>query len=503
MALTSTGAPRLTWVGHVWLVFLAVAFLLLAVVFPTVYRDRYEHLAASSAPPATGTPTPTSAPPTVGTSSTHPAPTAAQIADYTKHTQTEAAHPGLAVEGQNGYLFLGDVFLQNFAQAMGHRYYSDAELAAQTSAIRNQKAWLASQGIDSEFVVVPAKWSVYGDQLPTWTAGNRLAPIQDQLQQSAPNDIVDIRQALRAARGTAHTYSKLNSHWTDFGALEGFAAISQRIERDYPQIGAIESPKPESVRTEDSNNEFKAITGAPGPNDWTVPVFEQPLNSFVVLKDGKAATVAGGSKLDMLQLPLQTQNAKTRNPHRVLVLADSANTMTSPYWANAFASTMMVRHHADSPADAPNLPALVASYHPDLVVTQISERNLNVVTPDSQTWAAAAAYQNAAAKGGAPLASPPVRVAGSQVSAGVSLTVATTSTPMALQLQLQASAPVTVKLAGTGSSGDFTVPLRLAVGTNTTFALLPAGVSAPVTLSSPSPAVTVTVGSASSRVLSS
>ena len=48
----------------------------------------------------------------------------------------------------------------------------------------------------------------------------------------------------------------------------------------------------------------------------------------------------------------------------------------------------------DDPAQSPNLPALVASYQPDVVITLLSERNLNLITPDAGNWLAAVAYDS-------------------------------------------------------------------------------------------------------------
>ena len=96
--------------------------------------------------------------------------------------------------------------------------------------------------------------------------------------------------------------------------------------------------------------------------------------------------------LDMTQMPLQTENPAAGNNHRALILADSATSVHVPVPGRAFGSTMMVRHLVDAPEKAPNIPALVDSYQPDIVITLVSERNLNVVTPDSQLWQAAVAY---------------------------------------------------------------------------------------------------------------
>ncbi len=418
----------------------------------------------------------------------HPIPTAEQDQTYLEQTRLTATHPGLAVDGKDGYLFLGDDFQANFAQAMGRRYYSRDEVQQTVDAVKSRNAWLEQQGIASEFFVVPAKWSGYADKMPAWTDGQVMPHVLDQLITADSSSFPDLRPPLIAGRATADTYSALNSHWTQFGAFVGFQAIIDRLENDHPDLGALPVPTLVGTTTEDTNNEFAGITGAPGPNNWTVPEFSSPVAPYTLIKsDGTQSTVPGDTLIDITQMPVETASSTAGNDHRALILADSATTSLSPYLASAFGSTMMIRHWMDDPAQSPNLPALVASYQPDVVITLLSERNLNLITPDAGNWLAAVAYDSGK--------QPPVgswapddaqsSLTVSQPDLSSPITVAFAQPPtsaLAIRLGIRTDSAGTLAVNGTAESGGFSRSLRVAVGDNILYAQIPAGLAGPLTI---------------------
>jgi hypothetical protein len=392
------------------------------------------------------------------------------------------------VDGGDGYEFLGDEFQANFAQAMGRRYYSRDEVQQTVDAVKSRNAWLANRNIASEFFVVPAKWSIYSDKLPAWTDGQILPHVLDQLITADPAAFMDLRPPLVAARSTGDTYSALNSHWTEYGAFVGFQAIIDHLEANHPDLGGLPVPTLVGVTKVDSNNEFAGITGAPGPNNWTTPDFStEPAPYTLITADGNRTTVPGDTLIDITQMPVQTENAAAGNDHRALILADSATTYLSPYFAAAFGNTMMIRHWMDDPAKAPNLPALVNSYQPDVVITLLSERNLNVITPDAGNWLAAVAYDSGTQPpvGSWTSAAPATGLSVDKSDLASPITVSTTQPPagqLAIKLGIQTDGAGTLTVNGTAESGAFSRSLRVAVGTNVLFAQIPAGLAGPLTL---------------------
>lgn len=438
--------------------------------FPAIYANRYEQPAASS---------------TAASPATHPKPSAEQDRIYTEETVTKAPNPGVAVMGRDGYLFLGDAFVSNFAQALGRRYYSPQEVSRTTATIESERSWLKARKIPMEFIVAPAKWSIYPDKLPAWSGGQSLQHIVDQLLTYDPKSILELRPDLTAARSSHEPYSKKNSHWTPYGGYVAFGSIVRQLEARHPGLGTIHVPKLSSVTTVNDQNEFAPLIKDPGPNDWTIPHFSPDLPGYdIILAKGARAPQAPGTRLDVSQGPLQTASATAGNTHRVLILADSTASSLSPYLATGFGSTLIVRHYLDDPVRAPNIPALVESYHPDLVLTITTERNLNEPIRDLEMWQSALDYDRAAkdstaswTAGGA--AGSAISVAGPTNLRGP-LTVTLPkrlSTSAAIRIRVNSSAPAMVALKGTTTAGPFSIPLRVGPGPNTTFATVPASIT--------------------------
>ena len=280
----------------------------------------------------------------------------------------------------------------------------------------------------------------------------------------------------------AETYSRLNSHWSDYGAVVAYVALARRLAADQPALASLKVPAVTEVRSEDMNNEFAGISAAPGPNNWTVPVLRTPLTPYtLVAPDGARSQVPGMHQVDPTQMPVRTENLSAGNDTRALILADSATSMMSPYLAAAFGSTMMVRHFCDNPTNAPNVPALVESYRPDVVITLMSERNFDVPSMDSDAWTAARLYDAAAGATALTWLQDSTAVSVS----GADLAVPETAQPrgdlsrgQAVRLAMTAAGPDTVAIEGNADGGPFTRLLRVAGGPNVLYAVLPPGLTA-------------------------
>jgi SGNH hydrolase-like domain, acetyltransferase AlgX len=455
-------------------------------VFPALYANRYERppvlsTVASAAPKAVNAvPRPALRP-----AALHPKPSAEQDRIYASETLRKAPYPGVAVEGRDGYLFLGDNYLSNFAQALGRRYYSPEEVARTAATIESERSWLKALKISTEFIVAPAKWSIYPDKLPAWAQGQSQQHILDQLLSYDPRSILDLRPDLAAARTSHQPYSQKNSHWTPYGGYIAYKSVVRQLAIRHPDLGTLRLPKLSSVTTVNEQNEFAALINDPGPNDWTVPHFTPGLAPYdVILPNGARTTQAPGTTLDITQAPLQTVSATAGNNHRVLILGDSTLTSLSPYLATAFGSTLIVRHFIDIPDQAPSIPALVERYHPDLVLTITSERNLNEPIRDLSMWQSAVDYDRALKSStsswtAAGATGSTISVAGAtNLSGPLTLTLPkslTTST--VVKIHVDSSAPAVVELRGTTTAGPFSIPLRIGPGPTTTFATVPAGIT--------------------------
>ncbi len=170
---------------------------------------------------------------------------------------------GPYVTGKNGYVFWNDVQAMNFSQAVGRRPLRTDEADqwyTYLSAVRDE---LASQSVPFYIVATPAKWDVYPHELPDWAQSIRGSSPLDQLLEQYPDlPIIDLRAPLREAGKHTPVYSRVNSHWTNYGASIGWKTIADCINQTAPSLGPLAVPASSGVKRATSTTSLRR-TGFP------------------------------------------------------------------------------------------------------------------------------------------------------------------------------------------------------------------------------------------------
>ena len=285
------------------------------------------------------------------------------------------------VTGKDGYVFWNDIQAMNFSQAVGRRTLSVDEAAQWHTYLATLRDQLKAQKIPFYIVVTPAKWDVYPQDLPTWAQSIRGSGPLDQLLHQYPDlPIIDLRTPLRQASAANPVYSRVNSHWTDYGAYVGWKTVADCINQTTPTLGPLTVPATTGVKTTSENNEF-APYGITSPvPDWTTPVYDPPLKQVTLTKtDGSSSIVPGSQATDLSLLPASTQTQGAATSKSLLLLRDSMGNGLSVPVQQEFAQTWQLRHNFDAavPGGLPDVKKLVSEHHPDAVILQIAERHLN------------------------------------------------------------------------------------------------------------------------------
>jgi hypothetical protein len=228
----------------------------------------------------------------------------------------------------------------------------------------------------------------------------------------------------------------------------------------------------------DADNEFASMAGIAGPNSWTEPVLASSGADVTLIgPDGTSREVRGDTQIDVVNTPAETVNPAAPIHRRVLILADSSVKGLSPYLAQAFEQTKIVRHWLDDPTQGPSIPATIEDYRPDLVLYVMTERNFNKPMDDGSMWQAATDYERSGDKvvaawpgAGQPALTshgptPPTGVITWQLPAQLNEAVA-------VRIDLVSSAPTTLvahEIGPTGSAAADGVTVRLATGRNVTY----------------------------------
>jgi len=287
------------------------------------------------------------------------------------------------VVGKDGYVDWGDKVDLNLSQAVGRRVLSEAEMKAWADYLASVQSKLASMGIPFYIVIGPTKFQVYPQKLPEWAQAIRGSGPMDQLLAGDPSlPIVDVRGDLRAASVSHPVYSRVNSHWTDYGALVGWDAVIRCMDTVSPQLGKLTAPPVSSVTIGGDLSEFASF-GVKNPvPDWTIPNYATPLLPYdVTKKDGLTKVVDGTTRSGLLDLPLSTTTRGAQSGKSLLLVRDSMSDSMSIPAQQTFAQTWQVQHYMFDPTQTANIVDLAGQLHPDVVVLEFAERYLNNPAP--------------------------------------------------------------------------------------------------------------------------
>jgi hypothetical protein len=145
-----------------------------------------------------------------------------------------------ALVGLDGYLFYAGEQSVDYFRAV--KPFTPAELAHWRQDLEERRAWLAARGIQYLVVVAPNKETIYPEFMPPGLrpvrAETRLDQLLADVHEHSNIDILDLRDALKAAKRLGRVYHKTDSHWNDAGALVAADEILARVKAWFPDINA-------------------------------------------------------------------------------------------------------------------------------------------------------------------------------------------------------------------------------------------------------------------------
>ncbi len=141
--------------------------------------------------------------------------------------------------GREGWLFwLGEDARSLDRHYRGTRKVPDFEAEAYLAEVKRRQEYLRSRGIAYLALIVPEKFTIYPEYLPSWVAPGRdptlLARTMDRLAADGSVPYVDLRPVLRAGKGRETLYYLTDSHWNLAGAGVAYVAIMQAVQTQLP-----------------------------------------------------------------------------------------------------------------------------------------------------------------------------------------------------------------------------------------------------------------------------
>lgn len=304
------------------------------------------------------------------------------------------------VEGRDGYLFLSDVFNDNFSQAVGRTRPTPEGVAAWDRYMSDIEQAAADAGATPLFLVAPATWEVYSDKLPQWSDRLTGTTSLDLMRTALWNHSwVDVRPALAAARQkdpATPLYSRVNPHWSPYAAVVAWDAALDCLGDVDPALAGLPRLSPTGASAGAAPNEYEALGwGGGAPDDWASPVYETDPGAVRLAQFESADQLPGADQLDEalrgapevpLAAPVDFLNkpALTHNPNgrgTALVVRDSQGNNLGPALEASFEYTIQVGHALDASAPT-DVAALIAAYRPSVVVVEFTQRYL-ALTPST------------------------------------------------------------------------------------------------------------------------
>jgi alginate O-acetyltransferase complex protein AlgJ len=141
--------------------------------------------------------------------------------------------------GRDGWLFwLGEDALSLDRHYRGTRTVPDFEADAYVAEVKRRHEYYRSRGIAYLTLIVPEKFTIYPEYLPSWVAPARgptlLARTMDRLAQDGGVPYVDLRPLLLEAKGRVPLYYATDSHWNLAGAGVAYVAIMRTVQTLLP-----------------------------------------------------------------------------------------------------------------------------------------------------------------------------------------------------------------------------------------------------------------------------
>lgn len=280
---------------------------------------------------------------------------------------------GKVFMGKDDWLFLtkSDIF----ADYLGQTPLTPDELVVWQTVLEQRQQWLTERGIGYLFVVVPNKAMIYSEMLPDHIYRNKgqtkMDQLVDHLTKNSTVEFLDLRDALSKAKDTGLLYHPRDSHWNDRGAFVVYYQICNRLTKWFPDIHPwlIEDF---TVTVKRHVGDLAIMLGLGEElvleSEFLVP--EKTRNASQINPANKTQPKKPALELPYKQITFENKNAK----HRLLLFHDSFGNFGGfrEYLAEHFFSSTFIHAHINKNC----LELMVKQEHPDIVIEEIVERNL-------------------------------------------------------------------------------------------------------------------------------
>jgi alginate O-acetyltransferase complex protein AlgJ len=262
--------------------------------------------------------------------------------------------------------------------------FSYAELERWRVVLEARAAWLAARGSRFLLVLAPNKETVYAEDMPAWftrePGPSRLEQLRAHLAKTSPLEVLDLTDTLVAHKRDGRLYHYTDTHWNDLGAFLAYRALAARLEPWFPGLHPLEDRDLVHETRVTPGGDLARICGL--KNELL-----EPQNQVRLASTSAPATYPDGSpvtydRMDPFGRPrFDTRDATGEIPSATIV-RDSFGEALVPFLSHHVKEAIWLWRY-DFPLD------VIEQQHPSLVIQEIAERKLMVLTPENPPAVAA------------------------------------------------------------------------------------------------------------------
>lgn len=285
----------------------------------------------------------------------------------------ESPHAHVIV-GKEGWHYLA--WLENGIDARKPTPFTQEEMSRWHDVLEARADWLKQRNCHYLFVIAPEKQTVYSECLPDAIPAHpcthdRTIQLMEYLNAKTVDYVFDLTEVLKGCKKETRLYHKTDSHWNEQGAFMAYSALVHRMSQFFPGM----SPIPES-----GIHRFTNVVG--GLDLGRMMGIERYLREDsldIRILDRQAQGV--DEKLEMTEehrifvfRPAVYENQNRKLP-KVVLIGDSFSFALHSLLAEHFSRLVYLPAHVLDPQ-------VIEREKPDIVIQEIVERKLFVLSPD-------------------------------------------------------------------------------------------------------------------------
>ncbi len=263
------------------------------------------------------------------------------------------------VVGRDGWLFLrrnGDVLDKH----RGIVKSTEEELEEWVQEYERRREWLASMGIPLYFFIVPNKHTIYSEYLPARFqpfATTLTDQIVEALRKNNVPGVVDLRGILHTAKNRMQVFTKVETHWSDRGAFEGYKKLVKKIRIQFPRIHSLKDEDIHYAKVHSKGDLSRLIGLANDLKEW-ISIAEVENTSVSKIKGEHYRTTG-----------VTVQSTQIDSPSALFLCDSFVGDVQKKFWQESFKWSHYCLHQGMAlPTD------MITKLSPDMVIYIVVER---------------------------------------------------------------------------------------------------------------------------------